>query len=64
MKIQKLLSYETKVNYQTSKTKSLKAGFPKEISEILGVNAGGTIRWCVNLLDGKIIITVESIDEE
>ena len=64
MKIQKLLTYETSVNYQTSKTKSLKVGFPKEISEILEISAGEKIRWCVNLVDGKIIITVENISDE
>ncbi|AMK15184.1 hypothetical protein [Methanobrevibacter olleyae] len=39
MLMKKLLSYHTKVNYATSKTKSLKVGFPKEISEILDVDA-------------------------
>lgn len=62
MTFERLLTYVTKVNYATSKTKSLKTGFPKEISEILDINAGDFVKWCVNLVDGKIVITIENID--
>lgn len=62
--MRKLLSYVTKVNYATSKTKSLKVGFPKEIGEILEVGAGDSIRWVINLVDNKIIITIERVDDE
>lgn len=64
MKIRKLLSYVTKVNYATSKTKSLKVGFPKEIGEVLDVGAGDSIRWVINLVDDRIVITVEVVDDE
>ena len=62
--MKKLLTYETRVNYATSKTKSLKTGFPKEISEILDVKAGDSIKWVINLVNDKIIITVESGEDE
>lgn len=64
MNMKKLLTYETRVNYATSKTKSLKTGFPKEISEILDVKAGDSIKWVINLVNDKIIITVESGEDE
>lgn len=64
MKMKKLLTYETRVNYATSKTKSLKTGFPREISEVLNVDAGDSIRWVINLDSDKIIITVEKVDDE
>lgn len=64
MTMKKLLTYETKVNYATSKTKSLKTGFPKEISEILNVGANESIKWVINLDGDKIVITVEKVDDE
>ena len=54
-----LLTYESKVNHATSKSKSLRVGFPKEISEILEANAGDVVRWHVNLMDDMIVITIE-----
>lgn len=64
MTMKKLLSYTTKVNYATNRTKSLKTGFPKEIGEILNVKAEDSIEWCVNLYDEKIVITVSKYSEE
>ena len=63
MSMKKLLHYITKVNYATNRTKSLKTGFPKEISEILNVKAEDSIEWCVNLCDEKIVITVQKHSE-
>lgn len=62
--MKRLLTYKSKVNYAHSKTKSLKAGFPREISEILQAEAGDEVRWCVNLDDDKIVIVVEKVEEE
>lgn len=59
--MKRLLTYKTKVNYATSQTKSLKAGFPKEIAEILEVVAGDTVEWGVNIHDEKILITVSKM---
>ena len=56
---EQILSYITKVNYATSKTKSLKTGVPKEIAQILKVSAGESIEWGVNLDDGKLVIIVK-----
>lgn len=64
MTMKKLLSYTTKVNYATNRTKSLKTGFPKEISEILDVKAEDSIEWNVNLYNEKIVITVNKHYED
>lgn len=63
MTMKKLLSYNTKVNYATSKSQSLKTVLPREISEILDVYAEDSIVWGVNLYDDKIVITIEKYDE-
>ena len=59
-----LLNYTSKVNFAHSKTKSLKVGFPKEISEILNAKAGDDIKWKVNLDGDKIVIIVEKIETD
>lgn len=64
MTIQKLLSYKTKVSYANSRSKSLKTTFPQEIKDILEANVGDEIEWCVNLLDNKIVITIERADDK
>ena len=61
--MKRLLTYETKVNYANNKSKSLKVGFPKELSEVLDVGAGDSIRWIINLVGDKIIITIENVDD-
>lgn len=62
MNMKKLLNYTTKVNYATSKSQSLKTVLPKEISEILGVEAEDMLEWCVNLYDEKIVVTIQKYD--
>ena len=64
MNMERLLTYKTKVNYATSKTKSLKTGFPQEISKILEVEAGDVVLWCVNIMDNKIIVTIECEEDK
>lgn len=64
MTMKKLLTYMTKVNFANNKSKSLKVGFPREISEVLDVDAGDSIKWVINLDGNKIIITVEKVDDE
>ena len=64
MKMKRLLTYNTKVNYANSKSKSLKVGFPKEVGEILEIEVGDSIRWCINLIDDRIVITIEKNDDE
>lgn len=64
MTMKKLLTYTTKVNFANNKSKSLKVGFPREISEVLDVYANDSIRWVINLDGDKIIITIEKVDDE
>lgn len=63
MSVRKLLTYNTRINYANNRTKSLKVGFPKEIGQILEIGAGDRLEWCVNLVDGEIVITVKKFSE-
>ncbi len=57
-----MLKYTSKVNYANLQKNSLRCGIPKEVVEFLGIEAGESVKWIVDVQADKTTITVEKLD--
>ena len=57
-----MLKYTSKVNYANKKKNSLRCGIPKEVVEFLGIEAGESVKWIVDVQSDKTTITVEKLE--
>ena len=46
-----MFKYSSKVNVANPKSNSLRAGIPKEIVKVLGIDAGDIIEWNVDVVN-------------
>lgn len=53
---------ESKVTTTNPRSKSLRTTIPTEIRTLLKLKAGSTLRWCVDITDGKIVATIEKLE--
>lgn len=51
-----MFKYKSKVGVANPKSNSLRVGLPKEIVQLLDLNAGDSIEWDVDVTDNKITI--------
>ena len=57
-----MLKYTSKVNYANLQKNSLRCGIPKEVVEFLGIEAGESVKWIVDVQADKTTITVEKLE--
>ncbi len=57
-----MLKYTSKVNYANLQKNSLRCGIPKEVVEFLGIDAGESVKWIVDVQADKTTITVEKLE--
>lgn len=57
-----MLKYTSKVNYANLQKNSLRCGIPKEVVEFLGIEAGESVKWIVDVQSDKTTITVEKLE--
>jgi antitoxin component of MazEF toxin-antitoxin module len=50
-----MFKYKSKINLANTSSKALRVGLPKEIVQILEVNAGDSIEWNVDVDDDKTV---------
>ncbi len=55
-----MFKYKSKVGVANPKSNSLRNGLPKQVAQFLGVEAGDTLTWIVEVKDSdNVIIRVE-----
>ena len=58
-----MFKYKSKVGVANPKSNSLRNGMPKQVAQFLGVEAGDTILWIVEVEDSEnVTITVKKSD--
>lgn len=53
-----MFKYTSKVGIANPKSNSLRVGLPKEVVQLLDLNAGNSIVWGVDVTNNEITITV------
>ena len=54
---------KVKVNKSNSKGDGFKVSMPKRFAEVLDVDFGDLVEWRLNVIDGRVIITVVKFEE-